>query len=416
MLSRRILFDAIAAMFMIVACSDASVAQYYSDGCSSCGTSMPMAAAPVAHCTPVQPVYQTCYQTVPMTTYAREKQTVEVPYYETAYEDREFTVMRPVTRQREVEVPTVSYQNVTEYQTVNRDMGRWVTRYHPITRCSPCQVDPRPGVIGWLNRTGYSMQTAFMPSYSSSRQYVPNMMTCSVPTTRQVAIQGTRRVTVSETEMVAERRTERVAVQKLAYRKEDVTVLRPQTVYRTVPIGTSLAYGGGYGPMTAYGSYYGGSAMAYGLPIIDSTSSRSALAPRPDSIGGSRSADRAPFKEDETRSGSNTFKREPEPADPAVRGSSLQRTFPADTPAGDPEPMMPAFEQGQLQRKPSVVIPASNRPKETTLTRAANSSGWRAARVSPERRLTSTTLSNPKVSLADSSVADSSVSGSASGN
>ncbi len=117
--------------------------------------------------------YSTCYQTVPVTTFNREKQTVEVPYYQTEYEDREYTVLRPVTRQREVEVQTVSYQNVTEYRTVNRDMGTLGHSVQPHCSLHPCQVDPRPGVIGWLNRTGYSLQTAFMPSYTTSRQYVP---------------------------------------------------------------------------------------------------------------------------------------------------------------------------------------------------------------------------------------------------
>jgi hypothetical protein len=355
MLSRRISVVAVMVGVMFRVDAPDAIAQYYNNGCSSCGTAMPM-AAPVAQCTPIQPVYQTCYQTVPVTTYAREKQTVEVPYYETAYEDREVTVMRPVTRQREVEIPTVSYQNVTEVQTVNRDMGRWVTRYQPVARCAPCQVDPRPGVIGWLNRTGYSMQTAFMPNYTTSRQYVPNMMTCSVPVTRQVAIQGTRRVTVNETQMVAERKTERVAVQKLAYRKEEVTVMRPQTAYRTVPIGTSVAYGPGYGTATAYGSYYGAPAMAYGYPILNSTEpTRAALAPTPDPLG-SRSADRAPFTEDDPRSSSNSFKRESSSGTgTGATGSSLQRTFPENTAPGtspaSTEPFMPGLG-------PSVTAPA----------------------------------------------------------
>ena len=123
------------------------------------------------------------------------------------WKNREVTVYRPVTTSREVEVPTVSYQNVVENRTVNKDMGRWVTNYHPVAKCAPCQVDPRPGVMGWMNRTGYSMRTAFVPNYTTSRQYVPSMMTCNVPTVRQVAVQGTRRVTVQETKMVAERKT-----------------------------------------------------------------------------------------------------------------------------------------------------------------------------------------------------------------
>ena len=116
MLSRRLPFGA-ALSALVLSMQATAQAQYYDSGCG-CGA---VAAAPIAQCTPIQPVQATCYQTVPVTTYTREKQTVEVPTYETAYEEREVTQYRPVTRSREVEVPTVSYQNVTEYRTVNRD-------------------------------------------------------------------------------------------------------------------------------------------------------------------------------------------------------------------------------------------------------------------------------------------------------
>jgi len=267
MLSRRLTFGA-ALGALVVSLQSTAQAQYY-DGCGSCG---PVMAQPIAQCTPIQPVQQTCYQTVPITTYTREKQTVQVPTYETAYEDREYTEYRPVTRSKEVEVPTVSYQTVSELRTVNRDMGRWTTNYHPVAKCAPCQVDPRPGLIGWMNRTGYSMRTAFTPNYTTSRQYVPNVVACSVPYTRQVAVHGTRRVTVQETEMVAERKTQKVQVQKMVMKSQEVTVMRPQTAYRTVPIGTAMAYGS---------PYIGGSQMAYGYPIIENSSPEQLLLRHP---------------------------------------------------------------------------------------------------------------------------------------
>ena len=425
MLSRRFSLVAYVATLLFASNSQNAAAQFYgNNGCSSCGTAaaMPMqlASAPVSYdacassCTPIQPVMSTCYQTVPVTTYTQEKQTVERPYYQTSYEEREVTVMRPVTRQREVEVPTVSYQNVTEYRTVNRDMGRWVTQYQPVSRCSPCEVDPRPGVIGWLNRTGYSMRTAFMPSYTTSRQYVPNMMACSVPVTRQVAVQGTRRVTVAETQMVAEKKIERVPVQKLAYRKEEVTVMRPQTAYRTVPIGTSVAYAPGYGGMTAYSPYYGGSAMAYGLPIIeDANSSRTALGPKPDPIGGgsSRSADNTtPFREDDPRSSSNTFKRSESP----IGGASLQ-TFPNDNSGAGNDSVEPFFPNQTRTDGRSLLIPARlERQQAVTVRKNVTESGWkRTTRSLSESRLSGTSparsslsdsrLSGTRVSLADNS-------------
>ena len=387
MLSRRLTFGA-ALGALVISLQSTAQAQYY-DGCGGCGA---VAARPIAQCTPIQPVQATCYQTVPVTTYTREKQTVEVPTYETAYEDREVTVYRPVAQTREVEVPTVSYQNVTEYRTVNRDMGRWTTNYHPIAKCAPCQVDPRPGVIGWMNRTGYSMRNAFTPNYTTSRQYVPSMVTCNVPYTRQVAVQGTRRVTVQDTKMVAERKTERVPVQKLVMKKEEVTVMRPQTVLRTVPIGTSMAYGS---------PYIGGSQMAFGGSyIIDSTATRSALAPAPDPI----SAERSTFKEDGD-SGNTSEKsfRRATGEDGNTGGASLETPL-----RGDDEPTFPAPQTRRGGSKAAdSALPAVFRNDESTETAAAKPtstrpSGWRATRKSSERNISSTRPDQPSVSMADS--------------
>ncbi|MEO1979511.1 MAG: hypothetical protein ABGZ24_03250, partial [Fuerstiella sp.] len=200
-------------------------AQFYNRGCSTCG---PVATARAASCTPIQPVYSSCYETVPITTYKRETQTVQVPEYKTEYVDREVTIYKPVTTQRTVEVPTVSYRTVTENRVINRDMGRWVTNYTPVQKRAACQVDPRPGMIGWLNRTGYSFRNSFTPNYRTARQYVPRRVTCNVPVSRQVAVRGTKRVVVNDTKMVAEKKTERVAVRKLVMRSVEQTVLRPQ--------------------------------------------------------------------------------------------------------------------------------------------------------------------------------------------
>ena len=380
-----------ALVAMMFLASPASLAQYYSGGCSSCGT---ITAPPVAaSCTPIQPVYSTCYQTVPVTTYQREEKRVRVPYYKTAYREQEVTVYRPVTQAREIEVPTVSYQNVTEYRTVNRDMGRWVTRFNPVQKCSPCQVDPRPGFLGWLNRTGYSFRTSFMPNYTTSRQYVPNMVSCRIPYTRQVAVRGTRRVTVHDTKMVAEKKMERVPVQQLAYREETVTVMKPQTAYRTVPIGTSVAYGyGGYG--------YGSTMTAWGAPILlDGASSRTALNPEPDPISGSRSADRGMFPEDDDQ---------PERAanDNPLRPSSYERelapatlgtpkTFPHEAGASESEESTEGlfdFDTSSQRENKPIIVPVNYE----TSQKADSSGGWRAARRTAHVR---SDLSLPKVSL-----------------
>ena len=387
MLSRRVSFGAALGALVVSLQSTAAQAQYYDGGCGSCGTVSHVAAAPLANCTPIQPVQATCYQTVPVTTYAQVKQTVEVPTYETAYEDREVTVLRPVTQSREIEVPTVSYQNVVEMKTVTRDAGRWVTNYHPVAKCAPCQVDPRPGVLGWMNRTGYSMQSAMTPNYRTSRQYVPNMMTCSVPVTKQVAVRGTQRVTVQETKMVAEKKSERVPVQRMVMKKQEVTVMRPQTAYHTVPIGTSMAYGS---------PFVGGTQMAYGYPIIDNTAStRSALAPKPDPISSERSA----FKSDEETG--DGFKRD----ENNIRGSALENRKPLNS--DEEEPEFPSSTRRSKDRSNSPIVPAVYR-KEASMETAASkpvstqTSGWRATRKSSERNISKSSLDKPTVSMADS--------------
>lgn len=379
MQSGRLSFAALTALVTAMAGTPAA-AQYY-DGC--CGA---VAAAPVSCCTPIQPVQTTCYQTIPVTTYARERQTVEVPTYETAYEEREVTVYRPVTTAREIDQPYTTYQNVTEIQTVNRDMGRWVTRYHPVAKCAPCQVDPRPGVIGWMNRTGYSMRTAFMPNYTTSRQFVPSMVTCQVPVTRQVAVQATRKVTIHETKMVAERKSERIPVQKLVMKKQEITVMRPQTAYRTVPIGTAMAYG----------PFIGGSQMAYGYPVIDGATTRSALSPQPDS-----NFDRSAFKED-TNSGSDSTYKRAENTDDAIQGSSFENSTPL---RDDSEPELREFPPSARRNSDKPVIPAVLRKESaaaTAATSSSKSSGWHASRKSNERSLSQSNTDRPSISMADS--------------
>ena len=384
MLSGRISLGAALSALALSIPSGIAQAQYY-DGCGGCG---PVAAAPMAGYAAIQPMQTTCYQTIPVTTYAREKQTVEVPHYETAYEDREVTFYKPVTSSREVEVPTTTYQNVVEYRTVNRDIGRWVTNYHPVAKCAPYQVDPRPGVIGWMNRTGYSMRSAFVPNYRTSRQYVPSMVTCQVPQTRQVAVQGTRRVTFHETKMVAERKSERVQVQKLVMRRQEITVMRPQTAYRTVPIGTQ----------TAYGPYFGSTQMAYGYPATDNTTTRAALAPAPDPI----SAERSAFPDD---SENRTYKRSANGDDDAVRGSSREITTPLQ---GDVEPTLQNFGPSTRRSSDKFIIPAVYRKPDATSTvetapaSPSKSSGWRATRKASDRSVSKSSLDRPTVSMADS--------------
>ncbi len=191
---------------------------------------------------PLVPVAQQCYQTVPTVEYQEVKRTVERPVVETRYVDQTYTAYRPVSESRVAEVPTVNYQNVTEYQTVTRDQGQWVSHRECIQRPLPCQYDNRPGFLGGMNRFGYSLRSAFTPSFRTRREYIPNYVAQTVPVTRQVAIQGTRQVTYNVTHMQPYQATRKVAVNNVRMVAEQVTERVPVTVMKTVPAGTRVTY------------------------------------------------------------------------------------------------------------------------------------------------------------------------------
>ena len=209
------------------------------------------------------------------------------------------------------------------------------------------------------------------------------MMTCNVPSVRQVAVQGTRRVTVQETKMVAERETQQVAVQKMVMRKQEVTVMQPQTAYRTVPIGSSMAYGG----------YLCSSQMAFGYPIIDSTT-QSAQRPTPDPVGGgaSRTATRDNFEEDV-----KPYERSKSPA--PADGASYEAPFEKDE--------EPAMFPPSVRRESGKEIAPATRRRSTSMAAAegatgSKSSGWRPTRKSSELGLSQSNLTKPSISMADS--------------
>jgi hypothetical protein len=235
-------------------------AQWFGRRCNPCCCPCPV------------PVAQAAYQVVPVTEVHEVRQVVQKPIYETEYVNRDVTVYEPVQEARTAEVPTVNYRNVTEYRTVQRDMGYWATQRRCNPRVSPCRYDPRPNFSGWLNRTGYQIRSSFTPRVTTHRQYIPNVVAQQVPFTRRVAEHGTRKVTYNVTRIVPRTETRKVAVNKVRYVSHEIVRKVPRTVYRNVPIGSTFAYGGSAG------------------------NSRSAdLSPSPDGIGGgsgSRSADR----------------------------------------------------------------------------------------------------------------------------
>ncbi len=197
---------------------------------------------PVTCCQPVQ-VIQPSYQTVPVTEIHEVKEVVKKPVYVTKYVNQQVTEYHPVTERRTVEVPQVSYDTVVENRTAYRNAGYWQTNRQPICRMSPCSYDNRPNLVGWLNRTGYSMRSAFMPKYKTNRSYVPRTVAYNVPITRQVARHTTRKVSYNVTRMVAKTVNQRVAVRTMKWDTKVVTRKVPRTVYRQVPIGSTLALG-----------------------------------------------------------------------------------------------------------------------------------------------------------------------------
>ena len=199
---------------------------------------------PVAdHCNAcVIPVAQPCYRTVPVTEYRQCKQIVHRPICETKYVNQTVTAFRPVTEQRSVDVPTVSYQNVAECRTVYKNCGYWQTRYQCRYLPTPCEYDPRPDLFGWLNRTAYSIRSTFTPRVIAHREYVPQVVAQQIPVTRTIAHHGTRRVTYNVTRMVPYTTTRKVAVNTVRYVAQEIVHTQPVTVWRTVPIGTTIAY------------------------------------------------------------------------------------------------------------------------------------------------------------------------------
>lgn len=203
-------------------------------------------------CCPPPICVRPAYQTVPVTEYRECRQIVQKPVVDTTYVDQPITEYRQVVENKTCEVPTVSYQPVTEYHTVQRDCGRWTTQYHQRAKMHPCQYDCRPDLFGFLNRTQYSVRMAFTPDFYAERLYVPNVVTQQIPVTRQVAVRGTQTVNYQVAKVVPITTTRRVAVNTVRMVAEEVVTQRPVTVMKVVPFGSTLALGApAGGPRTA---------------------------------------------------------------------------------------------------------------------------------------------------------------------
>ncbi len=236
-----------AAAIVMMTAAQASAQWYPGNVCTPCAqAAVPVVTAPpvtvVQACPCLQAVPQTVYREVPVTKYRQVKRTVKKPVVRTVYEDRKVTAYRQVVETKTVNVPTTTYQQVTEYHPQVVDQGRWLTTYHRVPKMSPCQYDPNPTLLGWMNRNAYSLRMAFTPNYYRRRQYMPNLVAYNVPVSRTVAIPGTRQVTYNVARLVPYETTHRVAKLVTEYVDEVVTAYEPYTEMQTVAVGTQYQY------------------------------------------------------------------------------------------------------------------------------------------------------------------------------
>lgn len=270
-----------SALGMATVLAVASTAQaQFGSGCG-CGTPAQTvsisAAAPcqsAAVCqTVMQPVAQACYQQVAVTEYHPMTQTVRRPKVESRVVNQDVVEYHPETEIHTVDVPVTTYQNVTEYQQVCKNVAYVHTRVEQNVRPSPCEYDNRRTAAGWMNRTAYEFRSMFVPKQTVRRELIPQTVMQTVPVTRRVACQSTKQVSYQTTKMVAVRSTRQVAVNHVSYEDVQTTVHVPRTVVRHVPIGSQMAFTP-LGP-TSGSTAAGSSPSSISLtPTPDSTMSR----------------------------------------------------------------------------------------------------------------------------------------------
>ena len=342
--------------------------QWFGGG-SSCGCAQPVAMAPApivtsACCAPptpvacMTPVAQTVYREVPVTEYRQVAKVVKTPVVKVAYEDRPVTAYRQVMETKTASVPHTEYQTVCEnrMQTVNQSY--WRTNWQPVAKCDACQYDPRPGLMGSMNRFGIRMRNAMTPSYIPRREFVPNVVAYNVPQQRTVAIPTTRQVSYNVARLEPYQTTERVAVQRVEYEDRTVTAYEPYTVNKTVAVGTTTTYAWSGSPeaLTALG-------IAPTTTVLGIAPTTTAAGPQPTPAATATapspikgiSAER-PVEEQQiipVRPRGTAFPRQSQPQqetplrEPAVasngwkayRGRTTEQTAPASAPTGPTSPV-----------------------------------------------------------------------------
>ena len=293
-------------------------------GCSNgaCGIAPAAAISNPCGCTPVayapicapamvaQPVTETVMRQVPVTEFRQVRQTVRKPITRTTYVDQPVTEYQQVCEPKTVNVPTVAYQDITECHTVQRNCGQWVTKWHCNQKIAPCQYDNRPGVVGEMNRLGFAMRQALIPSQYATREYQSQVVAQQVPTTRRVAVHGTKQVTYNVSRTVAMQTTRKVAVNTVDYVDEEVVVMQPVTVVKSIPT-----------TRTTYRLVPAGSALAL-APAITNT----ALMPTPDPVN----AQAVPKKQSASRDADKNRSSDSRADENPGKGASLERNSSAD--------------------------------------------------------------------------------------
>ncbi|MHC4875668.1 MAG: hypothetical protein ACYTGL_04160 [Planctomycetota bacterium] len=223
----------IAAGAAVLASASTASAQWFPS--FNCGCATPR---PVVHqqCMQRVPVVQQYNQQVAVTEYQQVKQKVRRPVTEVEYIEQPVTTYRPVVETKTVDVPVTTYQDVTECRTVTKNCGYWQTNWYRNQKMTACEYDPRPGVLGWLNRSAYSVRSAFKPKMVARRQYVPQTIAQQVPVTRRVAVQSTQKRSYQVTRYVPEQTTRKVAVNRIKWVEDEVIAMKPVTVMKNVPV------------------------------------------------------------------------------------------------------------------------------------------------------------------------------------
>ena len=213
----------------------------------SCSAPQQYFAAPAqivsTACQCMQPVTQMVSRQMQVTEHVPEQRVEKRAVQRVKWVQQEATAYRQVIDSKVVEVPTVTYQPVTEMQTRTINKSHWQTISQPVPKMASCQYDNRPGMMASMNRMGYTMRTAFQPNFTTHRQFIPQVCQCKVPVQKMVAVQTTRQQTINTARMEPYKTTQQVAQYYTDYEDVTVTAMVPKTVTKTVMVPhTTMAF------------------------------------------------------------------------------------------------------------------------------------------------------------------------------